>query len=49
MQTNMLNETKLSKITRTQIKVTYKQPASVVLDPSTVSAKLLEIKKQTKY
>lgn len=43
MQTNMLNDTKLSKMTRTQIKVTYKQPA-VVLDPSAVSAKLLEIK-----
>jgi hypothetical protein len=48
MQTHMLNETKQSKITWTQIKVTCKQPA-VVLDPSTVSAKLLEIKKQTKY
>jgi hypothetical protein len=43
MQTNMLNETKLNKKTQTRIKVTYKQPA-VVLDPSAVSAKLLEIK-----
>jgi hypothetical protein len=43
MQTNMLNETKLNKKNQTRIKVTYKQPA-VVLDPSAVSAKLLEIK-----